>query len=421
MSLTIQRGLQRGLIPSARRREAEDLQAMLDGRRASTPAATATLSPLVALTRGLPVSDIRPREQFRSDLRDRLLTEAEGRVPAPRELVPVLRERRSAAHRVRQAVAAVAVAAVVAGAGAAAASTRALPGDSLYGLKRQIENAQLALARGDLGRGRELLEQADARLGEAEALAAGEGSRSAATRLRVAGSLTDMDTAVAAATDDLTRAYRETGDAEPMQLLDRFLAGQRERLDDLLPLLGPALRAQVRALAQRLAAIEAEAGQAVGTAYGAGGPGGAGAVAGQAARRGTDGRRAATGAAGGLVGAVEQGVDGASRTVNGVPGTAGSAAGASGGPGSSRSSAPGSGGLPGTGGTVATTPLPTAGAPRATVSVPLPGTTLSVPPSSGNPVVTSPAATTTAAGPLPTVTGPTAVSACVPVPPLTTC
>ena len=54
------------------------------------------------------------------------------------------------------------------------ASTRALPGDALYGLKRQIENVQLALARGDLESGRELLQQADARLGEAERLAAGE-------------------------------------------------------------------------------------------------------------------------------------------------------------------------------------------------------------------------------------------------------
>ena len=55
-----------------------------------------------------------------------------------------------------------------AGVGAAAASTRALPGDTLYGLKRQLEDGQLALARGDVGHGRELLEQADARLGEAE-------------------------------------------------------------------------------------------------------------------------------------------------------------------------------------------------------------------------------------------------------------
>ena len=159
------------------------------------------------------------------------------------------RERRSAGHRVKQAVAAVAVTSVVVGVGAAAASTRALPGDTLYGLKRQVENVQLALAQGDVGRGRELLEQADARLGEAESLAAGEDSTSPQTRERVAGALTDMDAAVTAAADDLTRAYRESGDEEPMQLLAQFVAEQQDRLDDLLPLLDPQLRAQVRAIA----------------------------------------------------------------------------------------------------------------------------------------------------------------------------
>ena len=93
-------------------------------------------------------------------------------MPAP--VVPAQRARPSAPSRLKQAVAAVAVASVVAGVGAAMASTRALPGDSLYGLKRQIENVQLDLARGDLGHGRELLQQADARLSEAEALTAGE-------------------------------------------------------------------------------------------------------------------------------------------------------------------------------------------------------------------------------------------------------
>ncbi len=51
--------------------------------------------------------------------------------------------------------------------GVAAASSDALPGDSLYGLKRGIEDVKLTLADGDDERGRVYLDQASTRLGEA--------------------------------------------------------------------------------------------------------------------------------------------------------------------------------------------------------------------------------------------------------------
>lgn len=54
--------------------------------------------------------------------------------------------------------------------GVAAASTDALPGDSLYGLKRGIEDVRLNLAHGDSDRGRLYLDQASTRLGEARRL-----------------------------------------------------------------------------------------------------------------------------------------------------------------------------------------------------------------------------------------------------------
>jgi hypothetical protein len=54
--------------------------------------------------------------------------------------------------------------------GVAAASTDALPGDSLYGLKRGIEDVRLTLADGDSDRGRLYLDQASTRLSEARRL-----------------------------------------------------------------------------------------------------------------------------------------------------------------------------------------------------------------------------------------------------------
>ncbi|MFF5159960.1 DUF5667 domain-containing protein [Streptomyces sp. NPDC000348] len=54
--------------------------------------------------------------------------------------------------------------------GVAVASSDALPGDSLYGLKRGIEDVKLGLADGDDERGRVYLDHASTRLGEARRL-----------------------------------------------------------------------------------------------------------------------------------------------------------------------------------------------------------------------------------------------------------
>ena len=410
-------------LPS-QRRAAEDLQALLDGGRARTPAAGAELASLVALAAGLAPALVRPRDGFRSDLRALLVAEASSRPAGRRPAAVVVEENRRASHRVRQAVAAVAVTSVVAGVGAAAASTRALPGDSLYGLKRQVENVQLALARGDVARGRELLEQAGTRLGEAEALAAGQGSTTPATRARLATALTDMESALAGAVTDLTAAYRDTGDAEPMRLLARFLAQQQDRLDDLLPLLGSELRVQLRTLAAQLSDIEQQAMSILGTTAGvastapAGGgrDGGSvidpaaglpGSTAGAARRAAGQGQRdvAASGPAA---------IDGVTGVVGAVGGGAG---GTSGGPAATGSTGARGGSLPGAGaGTAAsTTPLPTAGVPVATPSVPLPLPTGS--PGGGG---TGPV---TGAPPLPSAsaTPSSPPEVCLPLPPLTTC
>jgi hypothetical protein len=238
-------------LPGPGRREAEEFAALLDAGRAP---AGHELETLVSLAGALAPTGQTPRPEFRAELRERLVAEAAARTP----VVPTPRRRTreetspEPRHRLRSAVATVVLTAVVAGGGAAAASTRALPGDVLYGLKRQIENVQLALAGSDLDRGREHLEQADARLGEAESLAASSSAGEPGTVRAIDATLAEMVRATDAGTTDLTNAYRETGDPEPMQVLDRFVADQRERLGDLLALLDPSLRARVLAQLQEL-------------------------------------------------------------------------------------------------------------------------------------------------------------------------
>jgi len=396
------------IVTAARRRQAEDLQALLDGGRTSSPASAAGLADLVSLARALTPVQHAPDDAFRAALRDRLVTEAAARVPAP--VVPAARARPSGPSRVRQLVATVAVASVVAGVGAAAASTRALPGDTLYGLKRQLEAGQLALARGDLGHGRELLEQADARLTEAERLTAGEDGSDPATRALVGTALREMAADVTAGAADLTEAYQETGDGQAMILLDRFVVDQRERLQDLMRLLDPSLRPLARTLAGQLAELDAQATAVTG---GATLPANAPTADGDgwAVSRRVDATRAA-------------GTDAAAAPLGGVLGTVGDVTGGTGSGGTATGGSTGSrsgGGLVGgvvgslTGGSTSsgsTRPrlLPSA---LPTVSVaPLPAS---------SPLVTDPVGAVTSAVPLPSSSVLPSVSLCVPVPPLTAC
>jgi hypothetical protein len=391
------------IVTAARRRQADDLQALLDGGRASSPASAAALADLAALARALSPVEHAPADAFRAALRDRLVTEAAARVRPP--VAPAERTRPSAPSRLRQLVATVAVAAVVAGVGAAAASTRALPGDPLYGLKRQIEAGQLALARGDLGHGRELLEQADARLTEAERLTAGENGGEPATQALVGQALREMAADVTAGAADLTEAYQETGDAQAMILLDRFVLDQRERLQDLLELLDPNLRPLARALADQLAQLDAQATAVTG---GAALPANALTADGDgwAVSRRLDATKAAAAdgpaaPVGGVLDAVGGVTDG---TVGGGTATGGSKSG---------------GGLVGgvvgglTGGATSSDQPRLLPSPRPTVSVaPLP---------TSSPLVTDPVGAVTSAVPLPSSSALPSVSLCVPVPPLTAC
>lgn len=398
------------IVTAARRRQADDLQALLGGGRASSPAAAAGLADLVSLARALSPVEHAPDDAFRAALRDRLVTEAAARATPP--VVPAARARPSAPSRLRQLVATMAVASVVAGVGAAAASTRALPGDTLYGLKRQIEAGQLALARGDLGHGRELLEQADARLTEAERLTAGEDGSDPATRALVGQALREMAADVTAGAADLTEAYRETGDEQAMILLDRFVLDQRERLQDLLDLLDPSLRPLARALADQLAQLDAQATAVTGgtalaaNALTADGDGWAVSRRLDATKAAAADGASATGPVGGVLGAVGDVADG---TVGGGTATGGSTGtksggglvggvvgGLTGGSTSSRSDTPPL--LPSSLPTVSVAPLPTS-----------------------SPLVTDPVGAVTSAVPLPSSSALPSVSLCVPVPPLTAC
>jgi hypothetical protein len=390
----------------ASRRDADDLQALLDGDRPSSAAARDRLQPLASLATALAPSHVAPSTEFVAGLRERLVTEAAGHVPAP--VLPTQRRGQHGPHQIRRGVAAVAALALIGGAGAAVASTQAVPGDDLYGLKRGIEHVQLSLARGDVGHGSELLEQADARLGEAEALAAGDRSTDPATLRRLTTTFEEMAATDQQAVAELTHAYDVSGDPAVLTLLDRHLSAQQAGLTDLTSVLAPGVRGQASDLADELARLDAQVRALLGgtpVADATSAMGTTTLVDGAARRVAGAVRAGSLSGAGGTARGGSTGVDGVLGTVvTSLTGGSTSAAGSTG----STSGAGGAvgtvggvvGGVVGglTGGSAAATPTPAA------TSSP-----------------TNPVGTLTSAVPLPSSSAVPSVSLCVPVPPLTTC
>jgi len=116
--------------------------------------------------------------------------------------------------------------------GVAAASSDALPGDSLYGLKRGIEDVKLNyLAAGDNERGRVYLDQASTRLSEARRLMerdrAGQLDHESLGEIR--RTLSGMRHDASEGHRLLHEAYRHDPDSlSPIQALDAFSRSHRE-------------------------------------------------------------------------------------------------------------------------------------------------------------------------------------------------
>ncbi|MGH3731706.1 MAG: DUF5667 domain-containing protein, partial [Micromonosporaceae bacterium] len=170
---------------------------------------------------------------YRSRLRQRLLAVAAtrgigedadaGHEPEPGLLTPSRRH-------LKLAVAVGATAGVLALSGVSTASGDAVPGDTLYTVKRQTERAQLALAGSDVNRGQLHLSFARTRLAEARAVADGPESLTAA--------LDDMDADVRDGVRLLTGAAVERGDAGVLGGVDSFVPTQRRHVVDLVSSLG---------------------------------------------------------------------------------------------------------------------------------------------------------------------------------------
>ncbi|WP_055690666.1 DUF5667 domain-containing protein [Streptomyces prasinus] len=128
--------------------------------------------------------------------------------------------------------------------GVAVASSDALPGDSLYGFKRGMEDVKLGLADGNDERGRVLLDHASTRLGEARRLMERDrgGSLDHESLGEIRRALSGMRHDASEGHRLLREAYRDDPDSlRPMQALSSFSDTHRQTWGSLRDRLPPQL------------------------------------------------------------------------------------------------------------------------------------------------------------------------------------
>jgi hypothetical protein len=152
------------------------------------------------------------------------------------------RSRRPAATGLRGRVvfvgAAAAAALLAIASGGVLASSNALPGDTLYPVKRVAESAGLALTFDDASRARRHLEIAATRLSEVEQLA--RNSQSAPSPEVFTSAMDDFDSATSEGSELLLSTAEQGEGGAATEDLHRWAAEQSDRLAELEPELPPA-------------------------------------------------------------------------------------------------------------------------------------------------------------------------------------
>lgn len=248
--------------PFSTRRDADAFDAAL---RADAPLTERDAQRFAALLEV--VGDLRdvpapaPRPEFVADLRERLMVEADTvlRPQSTRLLVPEddrLAIATTSLRRQRRLATVLGGAALLgATTSMAVAAQTALPGDSLYPVKRAIESTRGSLAQGDEAKGQALLAQASNRLDEIETLA----ERGRPDVLAVDAALTDFTEQSNDASEALFEAYEATGDQAAITAIHDFTTASLDRLSTMRSTLPEGAQGTLLAAGERIAAIDKRA------------------------------------------------------------------------------------------------------------------------------------------------------------------
>lgn len=241
------------LLPAQRRAEefAELIEAdddrLSDAVRARHRDLLATVSAL---------RDVEPpvaRPEFVAELRSQLMVEADVALsPVDRKLALPTHPRSRRDRRL--AIVGGTVALLGATTSVAVAAQGALPGDTLYPVKRVIESAQSSLTFSEEARAETVLDQASGRLSEIEALAS---QVTAENANHVPGTLDDFADQADHGADLVLDRYADDRDTGPVSELSAFVNSSMSRLISLDALLPSAATDSLNGAAQVLSDINA--------------------------------------------------------------------------------------------------------------------------------------------------------------------
>lgn len=205
------------------------------------------------------VTPVQARPAFVADLRERLMIAAETALAPSTDAELKARltvaPRRTPRER-RIAVAMGGFAIVGATTSMAVAAQTALPGDTLYPLKRALENAQAGVQVDEGDKGSTLLANASGRLDEVDELS--REKRDSAT-LAIAETLQAFTTQATEASDLLLASYESTGQEADISELRTFAADSMTELQELEGLVPEGARSALVQAAQVLTQIDQQA------------------------------------------------------------------------------------------------------------------------------------------------------------------
>lgn len=239
------------------RRRSDDFQAALEASLDASDSRVAQHAEALALVGALrAVSPVEPRPDFVHDLRGRLMAEADtalatepGRARASSPATPL-----RAPKRERRLAAAVGSFALVgATASMAVAAQGALPGETLYPLKRALENAQAGVQGDSDNKGTTLLANAAGRLAEIDQLSRDTVSQDPVV---ISSTLEEFSDQAVEASDLLMEAYGDSGQPEFIDDVRVFAAQSMGALRSLEPLVPRESRAALIQASQVLRQID---------------------------------------------------------------------------------------------------------------------------------------------------------------------
>ncbi|MEP9362424.1 DUF5667 domain-containing protein [Nocardioides sp. CN2-186] len=236
-------------------RRADQFNAMVEDSSAVArgDARDAELLELVGALRTVP--EINARPEFVTDLRALLMAEAQtALVPADVSKLRLPPRKTTRERRLAAVVGGIAI--VGASTSVALAAQSAVPGESLYPIKRVIESAHTGLSVGDAHKGSTMLGNASSRLDEVDALSQDPGF---GDDVRIASTLGTFASQTTTAADLLFADYADHGNEDSIVELRDFVASSLDQLEALEPTIPYAARDDLIRAAAVLGQINAEA------------------------------------------------------------------------------------------------------------------------------------------------------------------